>query len=103
MKTPALLQIKVCFHAELLASNKALICFNTGINIPLADIVLQSSDDKKKEMPFCILNKPIFLMLSGAIYFFSVLVNEDRLWSSGQSSWLQIQRSGFDFRRYQIF
>jgi hypothetical protein len=24
-------------------------------------------------------------------------------WSSGQSSWLQIQRSGFDFRRYQIF
>jgi hypothetical protein len=25
------------------------------------------------------------------------------LWSSVQSSWLQIQRSGFDFRRYQIF
>jgi hypothetical protein len=25
------------------------------------------------------------------------------LWSSGQSSWLQIQRSGFDCRRYQIF
>jgi hypothetical protein len=25
------------------------------------------------------------------------------LWSSGQSSWLQIQRSGFDYRRYQIF
>jgi hypothetical protein len=25
------------------------------------------------------------------------------LWSSGQSSWLQIQRSGFNFRRYQIF
>jgi hypothetical protein len=25
------------------------------------------------------------------------------LWSSGQSSWIQIQRSGFDFRRYQIF
>jgi hypothetical protein len=25
------------------------------------------------------------------------------LWPSGQSSWLQIQRSGFDFRRYQIF
>jgi hypothetical protein len=24
------------------------------------------------------------------------------LWSSGQSSWLQIQRSGFDFLRYQI-
>jgi hypothetical protein len=25
------------------------------------------------------------------------------LWSSGQSSWLQIQRSGFDSRCYQIF
>jgi hypothetical protein len=25
------------------------------------------------------------------------------LWSSGQSSWLQIQRSDFDSRRYQIF
>jgi hypothetical protein len=25
------------------------------------------------------------------------------LWSSDQSSWLQIQRSGFDSRRYQIF
>jgi hypothetical protein len=25
------------------------------------------------------------------------------LWSSGQGSWLQIQRFGFDSRRYQIF
>jgi hypothetical protein len=25
------------------------------------------------------------------------------LWSSGQSSWLQIQKSGFDSRRYRIF
>jgi hypothetical protein len=25
------------------------------------------------------------------------------LWSSGQSSWLQIQRPGFDSRQYQIF
>jgi hypothetical protein len=25
------------------------------------------------------------------------------LWSSGQSSWLQIQRNGFNSRRYQIF
>jgi hypothetical protein len=25
------------------------------------------------------------------------------LWSRRQSSWLQIQRSGFDFRRYQIY
>jgi hypothetical protein len=25
------------------------------------------------------------------------------LWPSGQSSWLQIQRSGFDSQRYQVF
>jgi hypothetical protein len=25
------------------------------------------------------------------------------LWSSGQSSWLQVQKLGFDSRRYQIF
>jgi hypothetical protein len=25
------------------------------------------------------------------------------LWSTGQSSWLQIRRSWFDSRRYQIF
>jgi hypothetical protein len=31
------------------------------------------------------------------------LCNQPRLWSSGQSSWLQIQRSGFDSRRYQMF
>jgi hypothetical protein len=27
----------------------------------------------------------------------------DPLWSSGQSSWLQIQRSGLDSRGFQIF
>jgi hypothetical protein len=31
-----------------------------------------------------------------------ILITQLPLWSSGQSSWLQIQRSGFDFRRYQI-
>jgi hypothetical protein len=32
-------------------------------------------------------------------------VEESRppLWSSGQSSWIEIQRSGFDSRHYQIF
>jgi hypothetical protein len=38
-------------------------------------------------------------------FIYVTYVEESRppLWSSGQSSWLQIQRSGFDFRRYQIF
>jgi hypothetical protein len=33
----------------------------------------------------------------------SLKVNRPPLWSSGQSSWLHIQRSGFYSRRYQIF
>jgi hypothetical protein len=32
-----------------------------------------------------------------------VILGRLPLWSSGQSSWLQIRSSGFDFRRYQIF
>jgi hypothetical protein len=36
--------------------------------------------------------------------FYTPVVNVGPpLWSSGQSSWLQIQRSGFDSRRYQNF
>jgi hypothetical protein len=33
----------------------------------------------------------------------TALVTRHNMWSCGQSSWLQIQRSGFDNRRYQIF
>jgi hypothetical protein len=47
--------------------------------------------------------KPLLLIiLTSSI---SVYYNQKGplLWSSGQRSWLQIQRSGFDFRRYQIF
>jgi hypothetical protein len=32
-----------------------------------------------------------------------ILAKGPPLWSSGQSSWLQIHSSGFDSRRYQIF
>jgi hypothetical protein len=32
-----------------------------------------------------------------------VRANRPPLWSSDQSSWLQIKRPGFDSRRYQIF
>jgi hypothetical protein len=35
--------------------------------------------------------------------FIYVEENRPSLWSSGQSSWLQIQRSGLDSRRYQIY
>jgi hypothetical protein len=37
------------------------------------------------------------------IYLFININTWLSLWSGGQSSWLQIQRSGFDSRPYQIF
>jgi hypothetical protein len=37
------------------------------------------------------------------IFYCRVIIMGPPLWSSGQSSWLQIQRSEFDSRRYQIF
>jgi hypothetical protein len=45
----------------------------------------------------------ITTILEYIIYFMLVLFLRLPLWSSGQSSWLQIQRSGFDTRCYQIF
>jgi hypothetical protein len=48
----------------------------------------------------------LYGMLQGLLYFtllYFTLRNSDRLWSIGQSSWLQIQRPSFDFRCYQIF
>jgi hypothetical protein len=32
-----------------------------------------------------------------------IIIIRPPLWSSGKRSWLQIQRSGFDSRHYQIF
>jgi hypothetical protein len=43
----------------------------------------------------CSINDSIFLCILSS--------RGPPLWSSGQSSWLQIQESGFDSRRYQIF
>jgi hypothetical protein len=37
------------------------------------------------------------------IWIVSLFYTWPPLWSSGQSFWLQIHRSGFDSRRYQIF
>jgi hypothetical protein len=38
-----------------------------------------------------------------SLYAYTPYIYIPPLWSSGQSSWLQIQRSGFDSRHYQIF
>jgi hypothetical protein len=46
-------------------------------------------------------------ILESGLYFrnvlFIVIIIWQPLWSRGQSSWLQIQRSGFDSQRSQIF
>jgi hypothetical protein len=50
-------------------------------------------------------NGDVLCFLWGTNWFYICSVEESRppLWSSGHSSCLQIQRSGFDSRRYQIF
>jgi hypothetical protein len=42
-------------------------------------------------------NRPFFQ------YIMYICKERPSLWSSGESSWLQIQRSRFDSRLYQIF
>jgi hypothetical protein len=44
-----------------------------------------------------------FLWGTNRIYIWYVEESRPPLWSSGHSSWLHIQRSGFDSWRYQIF
>jgi hypothetical protein len=54
-------------------------------------------------------HKPIGLpgLLQRQVFVFTFMMvfagRRPPLWSSGQCSWLEIQGSGFDFRRYQIF
>jgi hypothetical protein len=45
---------------------------------------------------------PLHILMSILMFFSQVyLFHRPPLWSSGQSSWLQIQRPGFDFQHYQ--
>jgi hypothetical protein len=50
-------------------------------------------------------NGDVLCFLWGTNWIYICYVEESRppLWSNGQSSWLQIQKFGFDSRRYQIF
>jgi hypothetical protein len=52
-----------------------------------------------------LLNGDILCFLWGTNWIYICYVEKSRppLCSSGQSSWLQMQKSGFDSRRYQIF
>jgi hypothetical protein len=50
-------------------------------------------------------NGDVLCFLWGTNWIYICYVEESRppLWCSGQCSWIQIQRSGFDSRRHQIF
>jgi hypothetical protein len=45
----------------------------------------------------------IIIVIIVIIIIIIIIIIRPPLWSSGQSSWLQIQRIGFDSRLYQIF
>jgi hypothetical protein len=45
----------------------------------------------------------LFVFYNGQQITDSTVFKGPPLWSSGQSSWLQIRRPGFDSRHYQIF
>jgi hypothetical protein len=49
------------------------------------------------DLKFVLLRKSLYA------YIYVCVTNRPPLWSSGQSSWQQIQRSRFDFRCYKIF
>jgi hypothetical protein len=49
------------------------------------------------------LNQERVITAFSQIFTYLLFMNRPPLWSGGQSSWLQIQRSGFGSRRYQIF
>jgi hypothetical protein len=49
------------------------------------------------------LHPPLTSLLLCPNTLLRVFLPQTALWSSGESSWLQIQRSEFDSRRYQIF
>jgi hypothetical protein len=44
-----------------------------------------------------------FVCVRGVCFIDVPVISSCVVWSSGQSSWLQIQRSGFDSQRYKIF
>jgi hypothetical protein len=46
---------------------------------------------------------PLSTLWTIPLFRFLKPIHGPSLWSSGQSSWLQIQRSGFDSRYYHIF
>jgi hypothetical protein len=63
----------------------------------ISSVTLSKYQDSTSVRPRLLLSK------SFPNYYLAVIHSRPPLWSSGQGSWLQIQRSGFDFQRCQIF
>jgi hypothetical protein len=62
-----------------------------------------STNTKKKSFQeICVyVQMDVSLPVAWRVGWIFVFIRQE--WSSGQSSWLQIQRTGFDSQRYQIF
>jgi hypothetical protein len=95
------------------------MCANSWPRCSLGSASLHPSkflDKDVRSVEFNILSSPMFRpkslrfylqardkSFSVNCYLFTVYSYGPSLWSSGQSSWLQIQRPGFDSHPYQIF
>jgi hypothetical protein len=71
-------------------------------------IPIMASNIREVTSEMCLSDTSDNVQYSGGIMGDGVITNRlqiarQLLWSSVQNSWLQIQRSGFDSRSYQIF
>jgi hypothetical protein len=91
-------------HRETdLFTTQAVSLLSERILLPLTKRHVHSShenDRVDRAFPqYCVAYVEIVRLKSPSVSW----LNWPSLWPSGQSSWLQIQRSGFDSRHYQIF
>jgi hypothetical protein len=79
-------------------------CSKTEVATEICKLKLESTAFASSVMP-CFTVFDQYCLLINCVYVLMSESYEARppLWSSRHSSWLQIQRSGFDSRRYQIF
>jgi hypothetical protein len=84
-------KISVCESQHKLFRPASMAVVNNGATISDTDKL------QRRLFPSCFAAKCCYLI------FMFILVQGPPLWSGGQSSWLPIQRSGFDSRHYHIF
>jgi hypothetical protein len=89
--------LRSCYHALFAQHAKIVVAISVRLSGPPR---FNRTDFDGFRDVNCIILGPLHIL-----FFFPAIYNITRppLWSSGQSCWLQMQRSGFDSRRRQIF